>query len=58
MNNLIIKSTRYVNSELKPILEIKIKIDLEEVQDYEVYQGKSKVKESIISQLTDFLNES
>lgn len=58
MISLKIQTSRYVNTKLKPILEIKITIDLEEVQDYEVFLGKSKVKESIISQLTDFLNES
>jgi hypothetical protein len=58
MNPLKIQSSRYVNAELKPVIEIKIIIDLEEVQDYEVFLGKSKVKEHIISQLTDFLNES
>lgn len=57
MNNLKIQSSRLVTNELKPFLEIKIMIDLEEAQDGKHYQSNFKLKEAIISQLTDFLNQ-
>lgn len=53
MNPIIIKSSRYVTDELKPVSEIKIIIDLETAQDF---YDEDKLKDTIISQLTEFLN--